>query len=89
MSAPNHPIDVLAICAFLASGTLGTVGVAFGQAWPQYAQQIIAVCTLITALAGCVVRVYGNPIGKPATSIIEGAPTVPPNSPPQPPPKAA
>jgi hypothetical protein len=74
----KHPIDIIAVCVFVAAGGLAAFTVPLGALFPRYGPTIINAIALITAVAGCIVRVYGNPIGAPATSIVAGAPVVAP-----------
>lgn len=76
-----HHVDIVALASFLGSGALVTVAAAFGKAWPAHADQAVFYAAAASALCGCIVRVLGNPTGRSATSIVEGAPIVspPPN----------
>lgn len=59
-------VDLAAGLAYVASGGLVSVAVAFGTIWPQYATKFVAISGIIVGLAGLLTRLLFNPTAPPA-----------------------
>lgn len=74
-------IDWLAAIGYIASGGGAIVVTALSTAFPNEAVKIIAFGSIAVFTASILVRLYNNKTDKPATSIIENAPIVAPETP--------
>ncbi len=76
----RHPVDLFAVATFVAAGGLAGLAEAIGALFPPKGPTIAnSVAIALVSLAG-LVRVAYNQTGAPATSIVAGAPIVPPTT---------